>query len=221
MRSTNSLAHADGWRADAIRRIRLRRRGASGNPEVIAALEAEVELLQDENAYLKAERQRGPDSARVVDELRALSGAIGEGDSSADEAWHVLVELLVIREGLLEVCQQIVPAMVAVERRLSAMKSLERLGLSLPLEQDAAANGHGAPDLLPVELHLSPPVEQDAAANGHGGPHRNGNGLRNGDGPTAEAAAIALGNGELRQAELLENGEWLAAELQLEKGLGT
>lgn len=88
----------------------------------LAELHAELVLLREENARLKAAEHAGPDIEGVLGRARRLSEAkIDHGDSDADEATSVLVEGLAIRESLLEICGQIERVMVRFETRLRAL----------------------------------------------------------------------------------------------------
>jgi hypothetical protein len=86
-----------------------------------AALRAELVLLREENARLKAARHQGPDIGGLLERVRALPGT--RVDDMGDETTRVLVEGLVIRESLLEICQEIERAMVSFEARLKALES--------------------------------------------------------------------------------------------------
>jgi hypothetical protein len=90
--------------------------------ESLGALRAELVLLREENARLKAAPHQGPDIALLLG--RARSAPLRPDDVNvADETTRVLVEGLVIRESLLEICQEIERAMVSFEARLKALES--------------------------------------------------------------------------------------------------
>jgi hypothetical protein len=89
----------------------------------LSALRAELVLLREENARLKAAPHGAPDIAQLLGRARTLPGARLDDDSVADETTRVLVEGLVIRESLLEICQEIERAMVSFEARLKALES--------------------------------------------------------------------------------------------------
>ena len=113
-----------------------RRTDAGTEPESIDALRAELLLLREENARLTAAQHRGADVGRVLRQSRELRAVDPDDDSIADETTRVLIEGLVIRESLLELCQEIERAMVAFEARLTALQA--------PISA-AKSNGHGAP----------------------------------------------------------------------------
>jgi hypothetical protein len=89
--------------------------------ESLGALRAELVLLREENARLKTARHQGPDIGGLLERARSLPGA--RVDDVGDETTRVLVEGLVIRESLLEICQEIERAMVSFEARLKALES--------------------------------------------------------------------------------------------------
>ena len=89
--------------------------------ESLGALRAELVLLREENARLKTARHQGPDIGGLLERARSLPGE--RVDDVGDETSRVLVEGLVIRESLLEICQEIERAMVSFEARLKALES--------------------------------------------------------------------------------------------------
>jgi hypothetical protein len=107
---------------DRPRRFGRRRTDAAGlQVESLVALRAELLLLREENARLKAAPHRGPDVGAVLGQARSIPG-VRTDDDIADETTRVLVEGLVIRESLLELCNEIERAMVAFEARLTALQ---------------------------------------------------------------------------------------------------
>ena len=91
--------------------------------ESLDALRAELTLLREENARLKAAPHQAPDIAALLGRARTLPGARTDDASVADELTRMLVEGLVVRESLLEICQEIERAMVSFEARLKALDS--------------------------------------------------------------------------------------------------
>jgi hypothetical protein len=91
--------------------------------ESLSAVRAELTLLREENARLKAARHRSPDIAALLGRARTLPSALADPASVGDESTRVLVEGLVIRESLLEICQEIERAMVSFEAKLKALES--------------------------------------------------------------------------------------------------
>ncbi len=89
--------------------------------ESLGALRAELVLLREENARLKAAPHQAPDIAALLGRARSLPAS--RADDVGDETTRVLVEGLVIRESLLEICQEIERAMVSFEARLMALET--------------------------------------------------------------------------------------------------
>jgi hypothetical protein len=109
--------------------------------ESVLALHAELVLLREENARLKAAPHRGPDIGILLARARSLPAAQLDRDSVGDEATRVFVEGLVIRESLLEICQEIQRAMVAFEAKLDALES----AVPGPPSALPPTNGNGRP----------------------------------------------------------------------------
>jgi hypothetical protein len=84
------------------------------------ALKLQVMLLSEENARLKAARHRPSDVGTLIDQMRLLAAGEGEGEV-LDEAWTMLSECLVIREGLDRACLEIQSAIGDVRNRLAAL----------------------------------------------------------------------------------------------------
>jgi hypothetical protein len=138
----------DGSANDGERRKRRlgRRRTDPEAPETagegLSALQAELVLLREENARLKAAEHRGPDIGALLARARSLPAAEPDRDSVDDETTRVFVESLVIRESLLEICQDIERAMVAFEAKLRALDA----ATPGPPKSRQGRNGHGPPD---------------------------------------------------------------------------
>ena len=94
--------------------------------ESLGALRAELVLLREENARLKAAPHQAPDIAQLLGRARSAPARI-DAHSIADETTRVLVEGLVIRESLLEICQEIERAKVSFEARLKALEATRSL----------------------------------------------------------------------------------------------
>jgi hypothetical protein len=97
------------------------RPGAAEDAESFAAVRAELLLLREENARLKAAQHQRPDVSRLIGRARALAAAELDRDSVADDVEQLLVEGLLIRESLLEICREVERAMVAFEGKLNAL----------------------------------------------------------------------------------------------------
>lgn len=92
--------------------------GATAEDET--ALKLQIMLLSEENARLKAARHRPSDVGTLIDQMRLLAARDGEGEV-LDEAWTMLSECLVIREGLDRACIEIQSAIDDVRDRLGAL----------------------------------------------------------------------------------------------------
>jgi hypothetical protein len=117
--------------ADALDepRRRFRRRtdrvdDAAGDQESFAALRAELMLLREENARIKAAQHQRADVSRLIGRARSLAAAELDRDSVSDDVEQLLVEGLLIRESLLEICQEVERSMVAFEGKLNALAAL-------------------------------------------------------------------------------------------------
>ena len=127
------------------RRRRIGRRTDSHSSELagesLVALRADLILLREENARLKVAQHRAPDVGNLLARARTLPAAHVDRDSVGDETTRMLVEGLVIRESLLEICQEIERAMVAFEAKLRALQS----AAPEPATAHERTNGHGPP----------------------------------------------------------------------------
>lgn len=108
-----------------------------GADDALSALEAELLLLREENARLKAAELQGrPDVAGILGRARAVREATVDHDSATDETAQMLVEALVIRESLLEICRALERSMVAYQAKLNAL-------LDATVERGAASSHEG------------------------------------------------------------------------------
>jgi hypothetical protein len=103
------------------------------------ALQLQVMLLSEENARLKSERRRPSDVGTLIDQMRELADQEGPGEV-LDEAWTMLSECLVIRQGLEQACAEIQVAIAGVRERLGS--------LTIRLD-DATPADVGHPDVVP------------------------------------------------------------------------
>jgi hypothetical protein len=88
-----------------------------------ADLEAEVTLLREDNARLKAAQHRPADLGSVLEKVRALPGTgpdAGQGDLG-DDAAQMLAEGLVLRDSLLSVCTELSQSIASLEARLRSL----------------------------------------------------------------------------------------------------
>jgi len=91
--------------------------GGDDAPNEVSDLKLEVMLLREENARLKAQSHRPSDVDTLVEHMRRLGAEKGDAEI-VDEAWTLLSECLVIREGLEQACAEIQGAIGAVQGRL-------------------------------------------------------------------------------------------------------
>jgi hypothetical protein len=121
--------------------------GFAGTDESVGSLRAEVVLLREENARLKALQHRRSDIGRLLGRARSLPSAEADRESLDDETAQLLVDGLVVRESLVEICQEIERSMVAFEAKLNALASAAGDRSFPPAGADEAegSNGHGPP----------------------------------------------------------------------------
>jgi transposase-like protein len=129
-------------------RRRLRRdettAGADGTGELPAVI-AELVLLREENARLKAAQHQLPGLDQVLGRARSLpAGTNMDRDDVGDEATQLLIESLVTREALLELCDEIQRWMSEVRERLDAL-SPDTAGFALPSVLESHDESHAAP----------------------------------------------------------------------------
>lgn len=105
------------------RRFQRPAAGAPGATDARAALEAEVVLLREENARLKAARHQRQNVGKLLERTRSLRDEEFDRGNLGDETAQMLVEGLVIRESLIEICHEIERSMVVFEARLEALSS--------------------------------------------------------------------------------------------------
>ena len=137
--------------APGARRRRFQRPagGPAGVAESRAELEAEVVLLREENARLKAARHQQHDVGKLLERTRSMRTQELDRGQLADETAQMLVEGLVIRESLLEICREIERSMVAFEAKLDALATMaiDRPAAAGPEHGNgngATPNGHGS-----------------------------------------------------------------------------
>ena len=111
---------------DEVPRRRFRRRTdrgevMAGESESLDAARAALLLLREENARLKAAQHQRADVSRLIGRARSLAAAEPDRDSISDDVEQLLVEGLLIRESLLEICQEVERSMVAFEGKLNAL----------------------------------------------------------------------------------------------------
>jgi hypothetical protein len=125
-------------------RRRFRRAPAvadGGVSDTLVSLHAEVLLLREENSRLKAVQHQRADISRLLARARSLSSAEPDRDTLEDDTAQLLVDGLVIRESLLEICQEIERSMVAFEAKLNALASAPAHRSPGPVTRNGT-NGH-------------------------------------------------------------------------------
>ena len=95
--------------------------GRPGAGDPLDSVHAELVLLREENARLKAAQHRRADVGRLLDRARSLPAAAADSGGASDDTAQLLFDGLVIRESLLEICREIERAMVAFEAKLDAL----------------------------------------------------------------------------------------------------
>ena len=139
---------------------RLLRLGVSDGTNSLDAglgeLEMELALLREENARLKVERHRAPDSGRIIEQMRHLGEASrdepqGENGSQATATAEAIVECLAIRDALVEACHEVQQAMQGIRGRLGGL-SIESQGAS---GEQAIPNPIAAAQAADVEVELA------------------------------------------------------------------
>jgi hypothetical protein len=115
----------------------------AGMSEALASVHAEVLLLREENSRLKAAHHHRADISRLLGRARSLPSADVDRDNLEDDSAQLLVDGLVIRESLLEICQEIERSMVAFEARLNALGAAAVDRSSTPVSGNGS-NGDGA-----------------------------------------------------------------------------
>lgn len=122
----------DADASTSVRQQRFRRTpypkasGTDATKEATSALLAEVMLLREENAWLKAAQHQTPGIGEAIERVRALPGERTGADDREDEATQVLAEAYVLRESLLELCDEMQRAIATVRTRLEALNLTEQ-----------------------------------------------------------------------------------------------
>jgi hypothetical protein len=113
----------------------------AGESDSLDAVRAEVLLLREENARLKAAQHQRADVSRLIGRARSLAAAEPDRDSISDDVEQLLVEGLLIRESLLEICQEVERSMVAFEGKLNALVAVKAQRDDAEIEQ---GDGYGS-----------------------------------------------------------------------------
>ena len=83
-------------------------------------LRLQVMLLREENARLKSARHQPPSAGSAIERIRVVNSPTSDPET-VDQAWGLLTDCLVIREGLEQVCVEVQQAIGAVQERLAAL----------------------------------------------------------------------------------------------------
>jgi len=105
------------------RRLRRRTSARGANPAQANSLQealAELALLREENARLSAAAHEPASLGRLVARARALGAARDDSDDG-DDAAQLLIDGVVLRESLLEVCGELERSIAAVKARLDGI----------------------------------------------------------------------------------------------------
>ena len=117
--------------AESVRRQRFKRArppkpATTDSRQESTAILAELMLLREENAWLKAAQHQAPGIGQAIQRVRALPSDERGSEDRADDATQVLVEAHVLRESLLALCDEMQRAMKTVHARLEALPFTER-----------------------------------------------------------------------------------------------
>lgn len=113
-------------RAAGRRRFRRRRRARDDGAaaQSVPEMRAELVLLREENARLMA-AEHGPTTfGRLLGRARSLPTSHIAHEEYADEAAQALVEVVVLRDSLLEVCGELERSLGAVRAQLNAIAAV-------------------------------------------------------------------------------------------------
>ena len=134
---------------DRFRRRLERFRGLSaaeitpGSLDDESELRLQVMLLREENARLKGARHQPAGAGSAIDRIRLLNSQ-ASGAATADDAWALLTDCLVIREGLEQVCVEMQQAISTIQERLAGLTmSFEAVRPTDELRADGAGSASG------------------------------------------------------------------------------
>jgi hypothetical protein len=113
---------------------------APGSLDDESELRLQVMLLREENARLKAARHQTAGAGSALERVRLLNAQASTADA-ADDAWSLLTDCLVIREGLQQVCLEMQGTISAIQQRLERLAmSFEGARPTNDLEADGAGS---------------------------------------------------------------------------------
>jgi hypothetical protein len=101
-------------------------KSSSSEMAAVSELETELALLREENARLKVERHRPADAGHVIERMRSIRQQAPEGQPDCEpsrpaEGVQALTDCLMLREGLMDACQEAQQAMQGIRGRLEAL----------------------------------------------------------------------------------------------------
>jgi hypothetical protein len=167
--------------------------GAGG--ESVQAVLAEVVLLREENARLKAAQHQPASLGRILGQARSLPAAHHDAEELADDAANMLIEGMVLRESLLEVCHELERAMVGVKTRLEALSTEPKAAAKPAGTRPGAANGGAANGAGNAHAANGRARKGGSGANGRARKaSANGSGARNGTRRTHEGGTDGSGD---------------------------
>lgn len=111
--------------------LKVFNRSATAGPlAVVEALQAELQVLREENARLRMLRHREgamPAAERLsavvveAEQVLALQRVADAAADAADEAWQTLASALVLRDALVGVCDELVVVATRLRERLAGL----------------------------------------------------------------------------------------------------
>jgi hypothetical protein len=155
------------------RREQMRPTDGPEGLEPLQSVLAEVVLLREENARLKAAQHQPASLGRVLGRARSLPAPHADAEEIADDAAQMLVEGMVLRESLLEVCNELERVMGAVKAKLNAVAPGAAPPTPRPpADAGAAEPAHGGPSAAPAD------APKPASRGARRAPNANGNGRK-------------------------------------------
>jgi hypothetical protein len=82
---------------------------------------SELMVLREENAWLKAAQHQPDGIGQAIQRVRALPNLRAQSADEEDDAAQLVVEAHVLREGLLELCDEMERALCTIRTQLDAL----------------------------------------------------------------------------------------------------
>jgi hypothetical protein len=156
----------------------IRRPKVAELESMLAAARGQVQQLTTELQRLRMERLRGDALAAAVDEADRLETATADRQERLDEEWQERVDVLVLRQMLVDLCESVERSMASVRAQLSS-------GLR-PNELDRRRGERRRSGRTPSGRAGAPGVDATQALAAASGPGRNGKRAGNGNGQPGE-----------------------------------